>query len=73
MDSPVDKLGDKSSEFTTTIKQGSNEEFNIDIHWVVLHNDNLCKMFNTHINVEYCNTIKYARYVFIRGPIEQSK
>ena len=38
-------------------------EVEVDNSWVVPHNKLLCKTFNAHINVEYCNSVKAIKYV----------
>ena len=35
----------------------------VDNKWVVPYNPYLCRIFNAHINVEYCNSIKSIKYV----------
>uniref|UniRef100_UPI00358E883F uncharacterized protein n=1 Tax=Myxine glutinosa TaxID=7769 RepID=UPI00358E883F len=38
-------------------------EYNVDNRWVVPHNKMLCKIFNAHINVELCSSVKSIKYV----------
>ena len=35
----------------------------IDNCWIVPYSPVLCKMFNAHINVEYCNSVKTIKYI----------
>ena len=49
--------------FTATIRQGNQREITVDNKWVVSYSPLLCKAFNAHINVEYCNSIKSIKYV----------
>jgi hypothetical protein len=44
--------------FTATLKIRSNTEIEIDSRWVVPFSLLLSKMFQAHINVEYCNSVK---------------
>lgn len=52
---------DRGGSFATIHRR--NREFNVDNSWVVPHSPVLCRMFNAHINVEYCNSIKSIKYV----------
>lgn len=47
----------------TTTKTVSNAEIEIDNSWVVPYSPILCKTFNAHINVEYCNSVKSIKYI----------
>ena len=48
--------------YTATIKvDGTDVE--VDNSWVVPHNKTLSRIFNAHINVEYCNSVKAIKYV----------
>ena len=49
--------------FTATIRQGNQREITVDNKWVISYSPLLCKSFNAHINVEYCNSIKSIKYV----------
>ena len=49
--------------FTTKIKMHGNIEIEVDNRWVVPYSPLLCKMFQGHINVEYCNSVKSIKYV----------
>lgn len=40
-----------------------NVEMEIDNRWIVPYSPLLSKIFNAHINVEYCNSIKSIKYV----------
>lgn len=35
----------------------------VDNRWVVPHNRFLCKVFNAHINVKYCHSVKSIKYI----------
>ena len=35
----------------------------IDNRWVVPYSQILCKMFDAHINVEYCNSVRAIKYI----------
>lgn len=45
----------------TTKIRGAN--YTINNAWVVPFNRLLCKIFNAHINVEICNSIKAIQYI----------
>lgn len=49
--------------FVTKLKMKNNIEVEIDNKWVVPYNPLLSKMFQAHINVEYCNSVKSIKYV----------
>ncbi len=49
--------------FTTKIRQGSKLEVDVDNRWIVPYSPVLCRIFNAHINVEFCNSIKSIKYV----------
>ncbi|KAI6655400.1 hypothetical protein LOD99_2235 [Oopsacas minuta] len=49
--------------FTATIQRGNQEHITVDNKWVVSYSPLLCKAFDVHINVEYCNLIKSIKYV----------
>lgn len=49
--------------FTAKIKIRGHEEIQINNQWVVPYNPLLSKMFNAHINVEYCSSVKSIKYV----------
>ncbi|XP_054259503.1 uncharacterized protein LOC128984227 [Macrosteles quadrilineatus] len=53
--------GGNSAE--TTIAANRNNPINIDNSWIVPFNPVLSKMFNAHINVEYCSSVKSIKYV----------
>ncbi|PAA84583.1 hypothetical protein BOX15_Mlig017082g4 [Macrostomum lignano] len=42
---------------------GQTEEVNLDNRWVVPYCPLLSKVFNAHINVEYCNSVKSIKYI----------
>ncbi|XP_050683986.1 uncharacterized protein LOC126978909 [Leptidea sinapis] len=48
--------------FTAKIRV-RGEEIEIDNRWVVPYNPLLSKMFNAHINVEYCSSVQSIKYV----------
>ncbi|XP_036341751.1 uncharacterized protein LOC118751090, partial [Rhagoletis pomonella] len=48
--------------YTTTIKMRS-VDIDIDNRWIVPYSPLLSKMFNAHINVEYCNSVKSTKYI----------
>ncbi|XP_017484852.1 PREDICTED: uncharacterized protein LOC108373467, partial [Rhagoletis zephyria] len=48
--------------YTTTIKMRS-VDIDIDNRWIVPYSPLLSKMFNAHINVEYCNSVKSIKYI----------
>ncbi|XP_036322228.1 uncharacterized protein LOC118736245 [Rhagoletis pomonella] len=48
--------------YTTTIKMRS-VDIDIDNRWIVPYSPLLSKMFNAHINVEYCNSVKAIKYI----------
>ena len=41
----------------------TRELIEVDNGWVVPHSKLLCKIFDAHINVEYCNSVKAIKYV----------
>jgi hypothetical protein len=49
--------------FTVTLKICSNTEIEINNRWVMSFSPLLSKMFEAHINVEYCNSAKSINYV----------
>ena len=49
--------------FSSTIQRGNQGEITVDNQWVVSYSPLLCKIFNVHTNVEYCNSIKSIKYV----------
>ncbi|XP_057335011.1 uncharacterized protein LOC130673819 [Microplitis mediator] len=48
--------------FTATMNTFRGE-IQVDNRWVVPYNPLLSKIFNAHINVEYCNSIKSIKYI----------
>ena len=48
--------------FIATLKRG-NTDVEIDNRWIVPYCPLLSKMFQAHINVEYCNSVKSIKYV----------
>lgn len=49
--------------FTAKIKMKNNAEIEVDNQWVVPYSPLLSKMFQAHINVEYCNSVKAIKYI----------
>ncbi|KIH66755.1 hypothetical protein ANCDUO_02915 [Ancylostoma duodenale] len=52
--------------FTAVVKVRMNNqqaEFEVDNRWVVPYSPLLSKMFEAHINVEYCNSVKSIKYI----------
>ena len=49
--------------FSTTIGTGTEREMIVDNRWVVPYSPVLCKMFNAHINVEFCHSVKAIKYI----------
>ncbi|GBP92460.1 hypothetical protein EVAR_99636_1 [Eumeta japonica] len=45
------------------IRLQGRDELEIDNQWVVPYNPLLSKMFQAHINVEYCNSVKSIKYI----------
>ncbi|GBP51524.1 hypothetical protein EVAR_44500_1 [Eumeta japonica] len=53
----------KNGGFTAKIRLQGRDELEIDNQWVVPYNPLLSKMFQAHINVEYCNSVKSIKYI----------
>ncbi|KAG8235131.1 hypothetical protein J437_LFUL012327 [Ladona fulva] len=49
--------------FYAKIRMRGNQEIEVDNQWVVAYNLLLSKMFQTHVNVEYRNSLKSIKYV----------
>ena len=52
--------------YTTKInvsKYNTNTEIEVDNRWVVPYNPLLLKMFEAHINVEWCHSVKSIKYI----------
>ena len=47
----------------TAKKKLLGAEVELDNGWVVPHSPLLCKIFNAHINVEVCNSVKSIKYI----------
>jgi len=56
------RRGPNDGGFTATVRVGRNDVI-IDNSWVVPYSPILCKMFDAHINVEYCNSVKSIKYI----------
>lgn len=42
-----------------------SQEVEVDNQCVVIHNQLLLKMFQAHINVEFCNSVKSIKYICV--------
>lgn len=47
----------------TAIVRVHNQEIEIDNRWIVPYSPLLSKIFNAHVNVEYCNSVKSIKYI----------
>ncbi|XP_039969509.1 uncharacterized protein LOC120781369 [Bactrocera tryoni] len=47
----------------STVIKIKNQDVEIDNRWIVPYSPMLSKMFNAHINVEYCNSVKSIKYI----------
>ncbi|XP_054746359.1 uncharacterized protein LOC129250789 [Anastrepha obliqua] len=47
----------------STVIKLQNQGVEIDNRWIVPYSPILSKMFNAHINVEYCNSVKLIKYI----------
>ncbi|XP_053945028.1 uncharacterized protein LOC128854731 [Anastrepha ludens] len=47
----------------STVIKLQNQDVEIDNRWIVPYSPILSKMFNAHINVEYCNSVKSIKYI----------
>ena len=45
------------------LRRSGNQVLEVDNRWVVPYSPFLCKVFNSHINVEFCNSVKLIKYV----------
>lgn len=52
---------DGGQSYLKKLKNG--QEVTIDNRWVVPHNRTLSRLFNAHINVEYCHSVKSIKYI----------
>lgn len=57
------KPGDGGFTFKIRPHNSSGEEIEIDNSWVVPYNPLLSKMFQAHINVEWCHSVKSIKYI----------
>jgi len=48
--------------FTTNLKKGTRD-IEVDNRWIVPYNPLLSKMFQAHINVEWCHSVKSIKYI----------
>ena len=55
------KPEDGGQEYTVKMKNG--HERKINNQWIVPYSPLLCKAFDAHINVEWCNSVKSIKYV----------
>ena len=49
--------------FTHIIKENTPSQYVVDNRFIVPYSALLCKIFNAHINVEFCNSVKSIKYV----------
>lgn len=55
---------DGGESYDMNIKiNGKSEKIIVDNSWVVPHSPLLCRMFDSHINVEFCNSVKSIKYI----------
>ena len=54
------KPGDRGFVAVATLH---GEDVEIDNKWVVAHSPLLCKAFKVHINVEFCSSVQFIKYV----------
>ncbi len=48
---------------TVTVRAGRHDEAVINNSWIVPYSPLLSKVFNAHINVEFCNSVKSIKYI----------
>ena len=53
----------RNTEQTHPLKR-NNKIYQVDNRWVVPYNPYLSLKFNSHINLEYCASIKSVKYLF---------
>ena len=53
----------ENGDQTCKLKIRGGEEVIVTNQWIVRHNQLLCKIFQAHINVESCNSVKSIKYV----------
>ncbi|XP_075465454.1 uncharacterized protein LOC142499645 [Ascaphus truei] len=51
------------SGYTAAMTIRGNKHIQVDNKWVVPYCPLLCKIYNAHINVEYCNSVKLIKYI----------
>nr|KAJ0206579.1 hypothetical protein LSAT_V11C500239490 [Lactuca sativa] len=64
-----DKTSQREDSYPLNRRRNNGVEVNIrnlklDNRWVAPYNPKLLMMFNCHINVEVCSSIKYVKYIF---------
>ena len=57
------RLHPNDGGFTVKLKVRGGEEVVIDNRWVVPYCPLLSRLFDAHINVEYCNSVKSIKYI----------
>lgn len=55
--------GGKSISLRKSVGNGKFMRFEVDNRWVVPYCPTLSKIFNAHINVEFCNSVKSIKYI----------
>lgn len=48
----------------TAVLRKNGQDITIDNRWIVPYSPVLSRMFEAHINVEYCNSVKSVKYLF---------
>lgn len=57
------RLSPDNGGFNVKIQMRGNQEIKVDNQWVVLYNSLLSEIFQAHIKVEHCNSVKPIKYV----------
>ncbi|XP_029655167.1 uncharacterized protein LOC115228835 [Octopus sinensis] len=57
------RRGAAEGGYTATLHEGKENEITVDNRWIVPYNPLLSKIFDAHINVEFCNSIRSIKYV----------
>lgn len=47
----------------TALIRIKNRDYKVDIRWIASYNPLLSRIFNAHINVEYCNSVKSIKCI----------